>query len=311
MSSRWFNLVVVLLWIATMSWLVTTKVLPPLLLGEPPSYETILAAREDERPVGWRLSWNGRPVGWAISEMERINGLAEIHSRVHFEELPLEEMTPAWLQAFFRIVDGPPPNTPMDTVSMVSIDPLGRLVQLESSVHLGAVKDVIVVSGSMEEGQLRLVVRSGEFSYETEIPIQSHALLSDSLSPQTKLPGLHLGQTWKVRTYSPLRAPNSPVELLEATVETMEPIVWGGEQLDVWLVVYRSAPGSGLSNARSPRGRLWVRRDGTVLKQEVHFFNSAMAFVRLSDRAAQRLLGQEELRPERRRPALAVDEDER
>jgi hypothetical protein len=290
MSSRWFNLAIVLLWITTMSWLVLEKVLPPLLLGEPPSYETILAARENEKPVGWRMSWNGAPVGWALSETRRLNGLTEIHSRVHFDELPLEEMTPAWIQAFFRMVDGPPPKTPMDTESSIGIDPLGRLVRLESSVHLGTLKDVILVTGTVQEGNLTLLVRSGDFSYETDVPLQSNTLLDDSLSPQTKLPGLHLGQTWKVRTYSPLRSPNSPLELLEAVVENMEPIVWGGKQLDVWLVVYRTAPGSGLSNARRPRGRLWVRRDGTVLKQEVNLFSSTMTFIRLSDKATQRLL---------------------
>jgi len=48
-------------------------------------------------------------------------------------------------------------------------------------------------------------------------------------------------------------------------------------------VVYRSDPGHGLGSDEHPRGRLWVRRDGTVLKQQVMIFNSTMTFVRLPD----------------------------
>ena len=94
-------------------------------------------------------------------------------------------------------------------------------------------------------------------------------MLGDAWSPQTLLPGLHTGQTWNVPIYSPLRPPKAPLEILQATVEGSEPILWDGQTEEVWLVVYRNDAGAGLRNNESPRGQLWVRRDGTVLKQEV------------------------------------------
>ena len=54
MYSRWFNAAVVVLWLATMSWLVTEKVLPPLLVGEPPSYHQVIEAQNASR------RWAGR-----------------------------------------------------------------------------------------------------------------------------------------------------------------------------------------------------------------------------------------------------------
>lgn len=45
MHSRWFNLTVVLLWLTMMTWLIKLKVMPAMLIGEPPSYAEILDAQ--------------------------------------------------------------------------------------------------------------------------------------------------------------------------------------------------------------------------------------------------------------------------
>ena len=75
------------------------KVLPPLLVGRPPSYETILKAQEQEPPAGWEMTFNGRKLGWAVCDATRLpNHMTEIRSRVHFDELPLWEIPPGWLR---------------------------------------------------------------------------------------------------------------------------------------------------------------------------------------------------------------------
>ena len=51
-----------------------------------------------------------------------------------------------------------------------------------------------------------------------EIQLPSDALLSDILSPQMRLPGLRLNQTWTVPVYSPFM-PDKPLEIIRATVE--------------------------------------------------------------------------------------------
>ena len=44
------------LWLLSMTWLVSTKVLPMMSQGEPPTYRAILAYRKPE-PVGWTIQW--------------------------------------------------------------------------------------------------------------------------------------------------------------------------------------------------------------------------------------------------------------
>ena len=91
MTSTWFNVAVVLLWLATMSWLITQKVVPALLVGEPPNYRTVVEAQQDDPLVGWSMSWNERKVGWAIHRTFPLpDDLTEIHSLVHFDHLPRE-----------------------------------------------------------------------------------------------------------------------------------------------------------------------------------------------------------------------------
>ncbi len=284
MYSRWFNLVVVLLWLTTMGWLVQTKVLPPLLVGEPPSYQTILDPRHPQPPVGWRLDMNDRPVGWALTTIDfQPDGIMEIGSHVHFDELPLDEMTPVWLRSLLRWMDEPLLRQTMDARSALLLDPLGRLTRFESTVDIGPAKDLISLTGEVVGSQVLLSVRSGEFLYRSEAPLPSEALVGDALQPQARLPGLRQGQSWTVPVYSPLRPPNRPLEMLYAEVEGDDLLAWEGGMERVWLVVYRSDPAASPAGRRETRGRLWVRRDGTVLKQEVSLFGSRLTFSRLPE----------------------------
>ncbi len=284
MYSRWFNVAVIVLWLSTMGWLVHEKVLPPLLVGEPPSYCTILEAQRCEPPVGWQMSFNGRKLGWALNTMRRLPGdLTEVHSHIHFDQLPIRDMTPGWLRAFIRLIEQPAGRLCMDTESTLVIDPLGRLSRFESSIRLDSAEEIIHLEGTVDGSQLELSVRSGDFSYTTESNLPPNALLGDSLSPQTQLPGLRIGQTWTVPSYSLFRPPKNPMEILEATVERIDRISYNGNTQNTYLVVYRTDPGMGLGGNRTVRGKLWVRRDGAVLKQQVMLFDSTMTFVRLSE----------------------------
>ncbi len=70
MYSRFFNIAVCLMWISTMTWLITQKVVPSLWVGQPPSYQTILEAQQRESPVGWIVWLNDKKLGWALSTLE-------------------------------------------------------------------------------------------------------------------------------------------------------------------------------------------------------------------------------------------------
>jgi hypothetical protein len=287
MYSRWVNMAVVLLWLAAMGWLVKTKVLPPLLVGDPPSYQTIIDTQQPEPPVGWRLAMNGRPVGWALTMTTRQpDELIEIGSHVHFDELPLEQLTPGWLRSLLRLVDEPLLRQAMDAKSVLLLDPLGRLTRFESTMGMDAVRELIRLEGEIVGNQAKISVRSGEFLYRSEAYLPAGALMADAFQPQARLPGLRQGQTWTVPVFSPLRPPHSPLEILHAMVEGDELLSWGGKLERVRVVVYKTDPGATLGGRDDVRGKLWVRRDGTVLRQEAAILGMRLTFSRVTEHEA-------------------------
>jgi hypothetical protein len=290
MQSRWFNAATVMLWLATMSWLVSEKVLPPLLIGEPPNYRNIVEAQRDDPPVGWRMSFNAQPLGWALTETRlQPTGLTDIHGCVHFEALPLEDVMPVWLRSLTKLIRQPINGLKMDAKSVLVIDPLGHLLRFDSSVRVDPLNEVIRIQGEVEGRQLHLSVRSGNLTFFNDILLPANSLLSDALSPQSKLPGLRVGQTWTMPVYSPLWPAKNPIEIVHAQVQPTESIIWNGQSETCQLVVYQSDSGNPASQGQNPRGRLWARLDGTVLRQQVNLFDSIILFERLSDSGAAEL----------------------
>ena len=291
MNSRWYNTAVVLLWLATMSWLVTKKVLPPLLVGEPPSYRQVIEAQNRDPPVGWRVLWKGKQLGWALTDTKLLpTGMTEVHGRVHFDTVPVGAVTPIWLQPFMAIARKPVEQLRLDASSELLIDTFGRLLRFDSAVQLAPLIDKIAMRGTVDGGQLELVVSSGNQSFSHEVFLPPKALLADALSPQTRLPDLHVGQTWSVPVFNPLWPSKSPIEIVSAKVEKSETVLWNGSREDAWLVVYRRDSGTGGGDKQNVQSRLWVRRDGAVLRQEANLFDSPIVFVRLTDNDTVKLL---------------------
>jgi hypothetical protein len=291
MNSRWFNTAVVVLWVTTMTWLVKEKVLPPLLIGEPPSYQEIVEAQNRELPVGWEVSLNGQRIGWALTDAkQQKTGLTEIHGRAHFDALPIEAVMPGWVRPISRLISKPVRQLHVDARSELLIDTFGRLLRFDSAVRVEPWSELVSVRGEVQEGQLRFVVSSGELLFSYEVALPPRALLSDALSPQSRLPGLHVGQTWSVPIFNPLLPSRTPIEIIRATVEDTQPIFWNGGNELTRVVVYRRDSGSGPEGSQAPQGKLWVRNDGAVLRQEVMLSNSMLQFTRMSDRDAAGLL---------------------
>lgn len=284
MEHRWLKGVIVLFWMSTMTWLVVEKVLPPLERGDPPTFHSAYGNLNPEAPpIGWTVAWNDRPIGWAASRVLHPNtGLFEIHSRVHFSHLPLEEMVPVWMRTVLRTSVNSLGSLEMDAFNLLEIDPLNRLVGFRSTIHLKKVPQAIVIEGTVDGTRLKLRIAAGDVAYTpSDHYLPQDALVGNELSPQAQLVGLHVGQTWTVPVYNPLQ-PEGPMEVLEATVKGHETLMWDGQGVDTLVVIYQSDSGSALGAARTPRGKLWVRHDGTVLRQETWLFGSRLSFVRLS-----------------------------
>ncbi len=301
MHSRWYNIAVVALWLSTMTWLVYRKVLPSMLVGDPPSYPAILAAQKNQSAAGWTIVWKDKSLGWAVIRTKPLpQALTEVRSHVHFDTLPLQEMSPEWLRHLLPL-EQLTQWLVMDSQSTLIFDPLSRLSRFESTIDLepkegvrrveGVKQSLVKIQGTIDGATLELWIRCGDLTplQPMKIPLPRNVMLSDAISPQGCLPGLRHGQTWTVETYSPLRPPSDPIEIVHATVEQRGPLLWNGRVEEAWLVVYRSDPGAALKQEETVRGRLWVRPDGTVLKQEVLLLGASLLFVRLGQRESDEL----------------------
>lgn len=291
MYSRWFNVTVVILWLATMSWLVKAKVLPLLEVGEPPRLPELVESQVGVPPVGWEILIDNKPLGWALSETKaQDSDMRDIRGRVHFERLPLGRIMPGWLQPLSQLAGQSVEELRIDARSVLTVDALGHLLSFESALRLDPPDELIEMSGLVEGGVLRLKVRTAYASFAKEIQFPSQALPGDFFSPQTVLPGLYDGRTWTVPVYSPLWPSKNPLKIVRATVEGMEPIFWDGRMEDVWMVILRDEGSGDPDDERSLQGRMWVRRDGAVLQQQARLSNSTVTFVRMTERRAGELL---------------------
>jgi len=291
-NTPWYNVAVVVVWLASMTWLITQKLLPSMLVGEPPNYQRILEAQHHDPVVAWRLSCNGEEIGWAYSETTLLPGnLTTLNSHVFFERLPLERLLPKWFQGLLLPsgVGLRQLKLQMEVRTHLTFDPLHRLCQFDSRVRFPPLSDAMRIHGKADEGRLQLSIHYLDFSREFDVPLPRNVLFSESNSPQNKLPGLREGQTWTVQVYSPFANPSSPVEILQATVEGKEPVIWEDRIATAWVVVFRSEPGRTGSRTQVPKGRMWVLMDGTVIKQEVGLFDSRLVFSRMSPEVTREL----------------------
>lgn len=309
MSNRWFNAGVLVFWLVAMSWLLAEKVLPPLMMGEPPDYDAALAVGEeavDPPPVCWRLQWDGRVIGTAASRPVATADGAELRSVVRFTRLPVKNLIGQLLGAMAPLVNaslGEDEFTPnMLVATRLQFDHERQLDNFQTVVDLPDMPQFIDLDGQVEDaGKLKLIATArfgmpvpGEplpmIRHRYEVDLPRDALVADSLSPRSELRNLHVGQQWTIPMYRPF-PPNSPVQILLAKVEKSEFIEWNGELVETLVVVYQDEAGSGIGSARQPIGRTWVQPDGLVLKQEVLLSNLRFTFVRLAPSESQEAEG--------------------
>ena len=294
MGSRGFNILVVMFWLTTMSWLTVTKILPTLDRGEPPDYRAILEANEDSSAslVGWRIFWNSEPMGWAITKTERNSeNISNVSSRLFLGRIQIDELASKWVSSIIQQLLRNFGSIDLDAQSRINIDPLGRPTSFESRVSFGRQSETISIRGTIDGSKLRLKLSSGQLAtYDRDFSISSKSLLSDALSPQAKLPGLRIGQQWSMPVFSPFNSLDSPIEWLHASVDRRETIFWHGNEILAIRVEFRSDDDAAFLGGDNSRGTIWVDDEGLVLQQEMMVFNSKVKFVRLSERQSDKLV---------------------
>ena len=293
MLNRWYIVAVLACWIASMSWLLVEKVMPTLREGDRPQYAEVLPAADTPlRPVRWEIQYGNRTIGQATSLSTRdSNGAGRMESTVQFDDLPLGEMMSenfgmvgTLLKPLWNNDDNL--RISMTIASEMEIDREGKLDSFVTNLRMAELPDLIRIEGEVHGAKLHVAVlmanEHGEMEphFRDEVEIASEALVSGSFSPQERLTNLEVGQTWTMPVYRPF-PPNSPVQMLQATVERYEVFIWNDRSLKAYQVVYRDDAGSGITIAREPIGRMWVRGDGEVLQQEARIANMRFRFVRL------------------------------
>ncbi|HTU24609.1 MAG TPA: hypothetical protein VMF30_04385 [Pirellulales bacterium] len=286
MGTRLYNAVVVVFWMATMSWLLVDKLWPTLRVGNPPDYHSIVRAEtETEGADSWAIYWNDRLAGWSLGKLvQRDTQMRELHNRLFIADLPLDQMVPHWLGGVIKPILNRSGPVDMEMSGWLDIDPLDRIVGFTSSMRLAGIRDAVTVNGIVSGNHLKLTAKSGEIPLDAEVPLAADALVGDGISPQGYLPGLYQGQTWSVCTYSLFHPATNPIEIIQARVEQHEPIVWDGASVKCWVVQYFGDAGTEMSS--EPRAKIWVRDDGhdtgLVLQQEISLLGSKLRFTRMN-----------------------------
>jgi len=283
----WMIPCVAAFWLLANGWLFVAKILPGMRTGAPPGQQALYASGDALVPIGWTVSWNERPLGWALTESARNDeGGMEVKSWLHFDHVPLDEMVPAWVGNLIRTVADAGGPRRFDAEGRLAIDPAGRLRTFRSAVVLPGAAAPIILEGTVDDGQVAMVVTAGDLRYDTTRTFPPDVSLGDELSPQATLPGLYEGRRWKVPIYSPLRPGQAAIDVLHAEVGPEEAMFWENRLVRVRIVTYRDDP----TSSREPRCRMWVDLDGRVLRQDALLLGSALSFLRRSDEAALRLL---------------------
>ncbi|MBP89076.1 MAG: hypothetical protein CMJ64_20565 [Planctomycetaceae bacterium] len=301
MFGRLFTRVVIVFWAITMAWLLAEKVVPPLLDGDPPDYSSALETpAEDQLPEAWKLRWGQRTIGYATSRtVARPHGQTDRLSYVEFEDLPLEALLSELLGPMSAVIqpmlqDSRGLELNMLVATRMRFDDEKRLAAFDTTIDLGEMNNFLKLRGVLRnDGKLMIVAQmstggstSSEIFRQT-VELPPEALVEGSLSPRPELRDLHLGQTWTIPVFRAF-PPNSPVQILQAEVESDLYFLWGGEDVEAFVVVYRADAGSGVHATRQPLSREWVRRsDGVILRQEVSFSGLEMAFERLTESEAR------------------------
>lgn len=283
-------------WIFFTSWLVTTKIVPPLLQGEPPEYIDEFSSGLGKRTTGWKLSWGEKSIGETITLSSKSNDHPlEIRSATTIRGLSLGDVLSEVLGgAYFVMRPMMAEETSVEfeaefaTRAFLQWD--GSLESFETCVKSTGGADLLLIRGVTLNGRrLTLDVRGADGApllpaggpLTNEFALPTNSQLGDSFSPRSQFRNLRVGQRWTVPVVNPI-SPGAPVRIIQADVESRVKIHWNETEVEAHKVVFRYD--SGLNNPGSaPLGVMHVAIDGRVLLQEAKFSNISLRMERMTD----------------------------
>lgn len=274
MPPRIVSLAILVYWLVGAFFLLKWEVVPELTLGYPPDLRAIAAAAgESPTPVSWSIDVIDDPrrpearrsVGKAVTDSNRLaDGSYALSSRVDFDAAEVLKQSPLSGGAGVKL----------SILGEYRVDPHGDLRSFTMDVKGGDSEDVFFnVQGKVNDGVMDVQSRgiASMMNIHRKFPYEPRSVVSDSLRPLDRLPGLHVGQRWDMKIINPL---SGAVETARVVVERRTFIDWNGEAVSAFEVVQTAGP---------IKAKTWVRLDGVILRQQVPLPFVEMVLERLPD----------------------------
>lgn len=286
-----------LFWVLSMTWLVTTKIWPdlgPTTLPDVAYFDA--ASPSQEVSTRWDVYTNGRRIGRAETIATRAeDGTAQVNSTLHVDRISLDRLVHQMFGSWGRLirwVETMPTDLEIsfDAETNMTLDRDGQLETFIVHVSTDDVPELFIVEGTRQGARLAVRVASRSANNEpaiellrTSFTLPENGLAADVFSPHPRLANLRKGQKWRFETYQAF-PPGRSLRLTEATVQREELILWQGDVETVFVVAYRDISHKGPTASAHPYSHLWVRDDGTVLKQQITISSLQLEFHRLPNR---------------------------
>lgn len=274
MPNRLVRLTILIGWTYASLALLVRDVLPDWVVGPPPDLRVIVQAEQARRgPVRWALlvvedeeGLDQRSVGQVETRTQPSrDGWCRLCSFAWFDSEAMLRSTPLASLEGERI----------EVRGVFDVDPSGNLDSFRASVSLhGIAQELLVLSGKVMNNDLMVRAQGAVplLNWTRRFPYQPRQMLQNELGPLDRMPGLQVGQRWRIQSVSPL---TGRVEEAQVAVERRKVITWDSNPVTTLEVVTRVPP---------MVARTWVRPDGQVLRQEVPFPFVRLVLERLPDR---------------------------
>ena len=298
MSSRLFEIVVVVLWLAAMSWLVTTKIITVPSGGDHnASDNTYLDASHEENQVTWSVSLDHVEVGSVVQTSRRTSyGETSVESVVQFDQLPIHDIIQGFLGPVGSLVkkaamEGAQAALPLVVKTTLRLDSRGVIRNAAAQVDMRDEPGIMRMTGLTVHDRFRYSVEIPNLSrdsasswqtiYKGEFDVGEVSLLSDSVMPYSRLSGLHKGKTWTMQSIRPL-AMLGGADQIRARVVGRSEIMWSGKLHWAYRVEFEDAD-LDPSEPVEPLNRIWVLDDHRIIRQRVRFGRSFVILERWPD----------------------------
>lgn len=247
MANRWLGIALFALMASANMWLFVRDVLPRWWVGNPPDPITTQIAAGSESWIQTVIrDSDGKPIGRSWTHISRQSTVA-IHESMTFIEsisLPSGQTPPIRVEIKLTFQED------SDNVDELRMAVAGLPIAVE-------------LRGERVSSQFPCIWTIGDQSGSFILDADSTRSLGDALRPFERLPGLEVGQTWRMKILNPLARvlPGFRKDALEfdtilVRVTREEEIIVGGKAVNALRV-------------EAPQTVGWVGPRGRVLRQEV------------------------------------------